>query len=673
MKRHLIIILLLVLTTTVYGQTKDRRAELDIKGNVREISVSPDEKIWLVTALSNIYYTNNIDSNWHFGNPVVESKDLFDIDLFELIERPNLNRISFFNKDTAIMTGYISANNEESKKNGYYFTKDAGKNWELKDFGGDAWIYTVYTDKQGNAWMGGLSKTIYYSNDFGQSWKILKVALKISDRIYSIDMIDAQNGIIGSDDNEILITTNNWKTSKNIPTPFDQKQNINNQRIKSINPDKRISKIQIWNNYIVLKQDEEIFYSEINNIEWKSFPVKVFDFELDKNSKTLFVIDDSLRILSFSSPNNYHLITNERLTSKPVDMKAVNGSLFVASFEYEIYKVNQNGLIRTIPYTTERKIEEPIIVKEGNKLIWGINGKQLYLADNPERDWYRENVLDFLVEDFRLLNDTVAILWDGRKNNYIYSLSDHTAKIYCPEAPLQTFLDSPIQTVIIESVSSGCFHLTNDVVRYERINDSTLETKKAIVHDENYRKDSVYFNNRININSLTKILTDINSNPSKIPTIKEFQFTESNIKDYLAIVDEKIKTNDFDFIRNHKEINEEFYYAVPAMLDTLNNDIIAKIIDERTDCMSTTSNRFKIQIINQNNDTIRISRLYYCETVPWQFPWELKFNEQYFNCNSIEFSKLIKSMIPDNFNDKELFSNPLFIFEIANYLWNKEE
>jgi hypothetical protein len=63
--RQSIYILVLFFATTALGQTKDRRAELDIQGRIQEISVSPDEKIWLVTLAGNIYYTNNIDSNWH--------------------------------------------------------------------------------------------------------------------------------------------------------------------------------------------------------------------------------------------------------------------------------------------------------------------------------------------------------------------------------------------------------------------------------------------------------------------------------------------------------------------------------------------------------------------------------------------------------------------------------
>ncbi len=662
--RLTIYILTLLFTTTVFGQKKDRRAELDIKGRIKEISVSPDEKIWLVTAIGNTYYTENIDSNWHYGKPIFQSTDKFGFD------NPHLERISFFNKDTAIMTGYISISKKEYKKNGYYLTKDAGKNWNLLDFGGNSWIYTIYTDKQGNAWMGGLSKEVYYSNDFGQSWKTLKLPYKNSDRTYGIYMTDSKNGIASSDHNEILTTTDNWKTVKHIPTPLDQ---MKYQKDETGYSDERISKIQIWNNYIVLNQHGRVYYSDANNIDWKSFPTKVFDFEVDNDSKTLFAICDSLKIVSFTSPTKFHLLTNKRLSRNVIDIKAVNGSLFLLSNDYEVYKVNKNGFTHAIPYTTDERIAEPSIVKQGTKLVWGTNGKQIYLYDNNKREWYRENALNFYIDDFRLLNDSVAILWDGNNNNYIYSLNDHTSKHYFPETPLENFLASPVKALIINSGSQGCFHSYSDEVYYERVNDSTFETTAISVNRYQEKKPS-NFKNKISSSVLTTVLTDISSNPTVIPTFKDFRFTESDKKSYLKMVDNQIANKETDYLdRKKKSINKDFYYSVPAMLDTLNNSVIATILNQQEGLTSTTSNWFTIQIINQNNDTLNILRSYYIKTLPWNLPWKFEYNGQHFNCYNIEFSRLINSCIPDNFTDKGVFNNSRLIMEVADYLWNKKE
>lgn len=661
--RYSIYILTFLFTTTAFGQTKDRRAELDIRGRINEISVSPDEKIWLVTAIGNTYYTDNIDSTWHYGKPIFKSSDQFGLD------NPNLERISFFNKDTAIMTGYISISKRDAINNGYYLTRNAGRTWKLLDFGGDSWIYAIYTDKQGNAWMGGLSKELYYSNDYGKSWKTLALAYKESDRTYGIYMTDSQNGIASSDYNEILITTNNWKTSRSIPTPLDQNKY---QKEETGYSDERISKIQLWNNYIVLNQHGRVYYSDMTNIDWKPFPIKVYDFEVDNNSKKLFSISDSLKIVSFTSPTEFHLLTDKRLSSYPIDIKAVNGSLFVLASGSDVYKVNENGLTRAILYTTDKKITEPQIVKQGTKLIWGINGNQIYLADDNKRKWYRENVLDFNITDFKLLNDSVAILWDGKKNNYTYSLIDHKAKQYFPETPLETFLASPIKAFILNSGSQGCFHGYNNEIRYERVNDSIFETTTTSTNSSREKKSS-NFQNKISNSSLTKILTDISSNPSAVPSFKDFQITDADKKEYLTMVDDKIKSKETDYLGRKKKINKDFYYSVPAMLDTLNNSVIATILNQQEGWTSTTSNWFTIQTINQNNDTLNIVREYYVKTLPWNLPWKFEYKGEHFNCYNIEFSRLIHSCIPDDFTDKRVFSNSCLIMEVADYLWNKED
>lgn len=653
----------LIFTTSVFGQSKDRRAELDIQGRVNEISVSPDEKLWLVTAIGNTYYTDNIDSNWHYGKPLFEK----DTNVFSL-HNPFLERISFFNKDTAIMTGYISGSKEKYEKNGYYLTKDAGKTWELLDFGGDSWIYNVFINKRGNAWMGGSSGEIYFSKDFGQHWEKLNSPYNSSSRMNSIFMLNSTTGISGALNNGIYTTANNWKSNKKIKTHYDQKK----YRSSNEYSDHRIEKVLIWNNYFVVNQNGYIYYTESDNIDWKSFPIKVYDFELDNDSKNIFVISDSLKIFSFTSPTKFQPLTEKGLSSYPIDIKAVNGSLFIVSNDYQVYKISTNGMKQAIPYTTDKKIEEPRIVKQGTKIVWGINRNQIYLADNNEREWYRENALDFYINDFKLIFDSVAILWDGIKTNYIYSLSDHTPKKYFPDTPLKPFLTSPIKTFIINSGSQGCFHSYNDEVRYERINDSIFET--TIASFNGYRdKKSSNFSNKISGSLLTTLLTDISSNPSAIPTFKDFCISDNDKKYYLTMVDNQIKNKKVNYFGKRKKIIKDFYYSVTSMLDTLDNSIIETILNQPEGWTSTTINWFTIQIINQNNDTLNIVRSYYVKTLPWNLPWKFEYKGQYFNCYNIDFSRFVNSCIPEDFWDKGVFNNGFLIMEVANYLRNMEK
>ena len=597
--KQTIYILALLFTTTVFGQTKDRRAELNIQGRVKEISVSPDEKIWLVTAIGNIYYTENIVSNWHYGNPIFE-KEEGDFGL----NSPTLDRISFFNKDTAIITGYISGN-EKSRKSGYYLTKDAGKTWKLLDYGGNAWIYDVFVDNKGNAWMGGSSGEIFFSDDYGQHWKKLNSPYNSYSRMHSIFMLNETDGISGALHNDIYITSNNWKSSKKIESPFDQKKYINDRGYGD-----KIEKVLIWNDFIVVNQSGFIHYTKAYKIDWQPFPMKVYDFELDKETNILFAITDSLKVITLSSPTEFELLTEQRLLSFPLDLQVINHSLFIVSNKYDVYKVNKNGVTYAIPYTTDKKIEEPRIVKEGKNLIWGINRNQIYLADKNNRDWYRENVLEFNVSDFMLLNDSIAILWDGIKDNYLYSLKDHIPQKYFPEFPLETFLDSPVKTFSINSGSQGCFHSANDEVKYDRVNDTTFATTTFSANECRNKKPST-FNNTASAVSLANILTTINLKPSAVPLLKDFQITEKDKQNYLELLEIRLKDKNFDFFSGKKQINKDFYCSVPSMLDTLDNSIIQNVLNQTEVGWSSISNWFTNSINKLTNQILTKTR-YLC-------------------------------------------------------------
>ncbi len=654
-------ILSILITINVYGQTKDKRADIKIRGGVKEISVSPDESIWLVSSVGDIYYTLNIDSNWYYGNYTIDSTDELGLN------GPNLERISFFNKDTAIITGYISSNKKVYRKNGYYLTKDGGKTWELLDYGGNSWIYSIYTNKQGYAWMGGLSKELYFSNDYGMSWNTFKVPFNKSDRIYGIYMMDNQHGIIGSDHNEILITENNWKSSKKIPTPYDQ--NLFNIKTKG-NAEYRFLKTQLWNNYIVVNQNGSIFYTDKDNIQWKTFPFKIVNFEVDQNTQMLYTVSDSLKIYTFSSPFDFSLLSNIKISGYPYSLKIVNESLYVLSREKEVYKINKKEFKHSYPLTTVDRIEEPYHVVQGKKICWGIDHNKLYIADDHTRDWYRENRFDFNIKEINLLNDSLAMFWDG-KNNYLYSLKDHTPKLYFPETPLQSFLTSKVKTLTINAGSYGCFHNYNDEVRYVSVNDTLLKSTEAQTHEARKIMTSK-FNKHISKSSIANILSEINTQPTKMPKLNDFNITNADKKEYLLMVNKILRLDEADYFNTSNKISKDFYYSVPSKLDTLSNEIINNILIQDERWSSTTTNWFSVQLINQNNDTLNVNYQYYVESQPWNLPWTFEYKNQYFKCYNLDFSKLINESIPNNFTDKEVLSNGRLIFRVAQYLWNLE-
>ena len=676
MKRAILCLLLLMqclmatLAQEPSADTRDYRAVLDIKGRITEISVSPNEQFWLCTYLGNIYHTEHIDSNWHYDYlDTLPTKEKYD---YMSWYHPTLDRISFFNADTAIMTGYMYSSREfNSHKNGYYRTTDGGRTWNIRSFDGDGWIYEAYVDSIGNAWLGTADKTIHYSADYGEHFKALKIPLKKSDRIYSLYMEDAFRGIVGSSANEILFTKNNWNTAKNIPTPLDQKKVVANERT----PKPGVTKVFIWGPYLLAEQWGRVFYSQsTDNVDWQPLPIRLRGLTFDKDRNLLIGYDDSLRVLAFSSPTEYELFTQERIPEEPIDIKMMNGSLYMILEDGRVCRANPEGVICHKPYTIEHAIKEPDLTRNGEHLMWGEEDKQLYIAakqkySNQQPRWYREAELDFWTYDIKLLSDSIAILWDGSKN-HLYSLRDHNVKDYAPNEPLRDFLAAPVKKFIISSGSRGCFHYLEHYIEYSKSLDTlfiaTAMTKKKSHKDQ---RDSVIFR-AVSRQRLQQLLENINANPEKTPDIQDFNITKADKIRYVENVKERLTMGKYASNKIDKK-DSVFYISISNMVDSLDNATLYNILHADEGVISTTSNWFEVEFINQNNDTCSIRSSYYNNGNPWFLPWHLEYKGQHFNCFDLELSRFIERCITDDFHGHEAFDNVILLRKIADYYWQK--
>ena len=645
--------------------TRDYRAALNIVGRITEISVAPDEQIWLTTYMGGIYYTNSIDSNWHYGRLDPSAED--DKEDYLSLKKPNLNRISFFNADTAIMTGFMHFFDDwKSPYDGYYRTTDGGRTWELRSFGGEGRIYEACVNSRGDAWIGTAGKKIHYSDDFGEHFKALKIPFKKSDRIYALYMADAFRGIVGSEANEILITEDNWHTARNIPTPLDQKKVEASER----EDQPRVDKVLIWGPYLIAKQCGKSFYTlTTNKIDWQPFPVQIIDLSLDKGCNLLCAIDDSLRVLWFASPTEYGSPLNERLPAYPIDIKAVNGSLYMILANKMVGRANHEGLTCHIPYTTDHPIEEPWLKESGEHLIWGEEDGQLYIADKKDSCWYREAVLDFPTCGIKLLSDSVAILWDGLRN-HLYSLQNHTVKDYSYREPLRDFLAAPIKKFTISSGSRGCFHYNGHQIEFNAEGNSLFNAAvMSKVGGYQDRTDSLV-DITVNGAQLVRLLEHINANPDETLEIQDFKVTEVDKKHYMERLQKRLDMGWYDFNKIQNK-DKGLYDSVPVMLDGIDKATLYDILNMGEGFTSTTSNWFEVEFVNQNNDTCRIRSSYYEDGDPWFLPWRFEYNDQHFNCYSIALSHFINNCLTADFYGREAFDNAVLLMKIGDYFCQK--
>ena len=258
----------------------------------------------------------------------------------------------------------------------------------------------------------------------------------------------------------------------------------------------------------------------------------------------------------------------------------------------------------------------------------------------------------------------------------------------CRENPLHDFLSSPIQSVII---NSGYFVYRQDTLRLTANSDSTLQTGHALLthfyrkhhyDEEPYRIkcQRIRVKKEVNSRELRDILADIDRRPEQMPAITEFHITRED-KERFA---DRVKKADYTDLMNdliHSDIPDErwveelfsfkeFYLSVPKHIDTLGAETMSNILYKDDHWFSTGgADWFKVQITNENGDSLLFSNVYYHGNYAWFLPWSVTYNGIHFRCYLPALSQWVNDIIPKKFYGKEWFDNASFLMQAAHYLW----
>ena len=264
----------------------------------------------------------------------------------------NAEEVIKFNDDTIIIAGYfedITANTSNTH-NIVYKTCNGGKDWRPIKFDGDARIYTSTHFEDGHIWMGGSDEYIHYSKDYGETWERLNKPFIPNTRILSMFKKNDTSGDVGGHKNGLAITYDNWKTTTQIPTPLEQgKYKI----IKNSSRD-RVENIALLDSIILIDQNNYIYCSKINSINWKEFNIPVRDFIVKNDNKEVhlqsrhkvYVLNQNLDLLST------YLVDN-KFCEMPFEKQNINISKF---FDSKIKSV----VVKSISFTP---VENSMIVQ----------------------------------------------------------------------------------------------------------------------------------------------------------------------------------------------------------------------------------------------------------------------------------------------------------------------
>lgn len=673
--RRLLLLLCLVLATSLHGQDtallkqlgvnvcrENQRASIDLRGQ-NALAFAPDGKYWVVSNYGLAYFSDDFESEWHSATPVCQREPYYGF-----VE----HKLFFFSPDTALLTP-----GTWDPTNYYYLTVDGGHTWLKRDFGKSTAIRYGCMDDQKRLWLASRKSTIYYSEDRGQTFQTLHLPVKDTTLCLAfIYMQDGRFGLTGSHDyfdgQTLLFTDDNWVSVRRIPSPQDKEHRT------------QIDKALIWKDFWIVRIRDEVFYTSSAKVEWNHFPLNIVDFFLDHESGNLIAVTDDLQVMVFTSPTEYRLFCEEPLPARPVDATMRNGILYVYARGRILCKVDSSHVDYVSDYYTYEKKIDPKVVIEGEKILWGIDNDVLYIAGKQGREWYRHLRFQENASDITLLNDTVAMFWDGGRH-YTCTLRDGKTAPYTLTEPLHDFLSSPIQSVLL---NSGCSVYRQDTLRLTANSDSSLRAGHALLthfyrkhhYDDPYRikRQRIRIKKEVNSRELYDILADIDRRPEQMPAIAEFHITRAD-KERFADRVEKADCPMNDLIYSDIPIEiyveallsfKEFYLSVPEHIDTLGAETMSIILKDNYYWFSTGGAVwFEVQITNENGDSLLFSNISYPdEHYAWFLPWTVTYHGIHFRCYLPALSQWVDDIIPEKFYGKKQFDNASFLMQAARYL-----
>ena len=179
---------------------------------------------------------------------------------------------------------------------------------------------------------------------------------------------------------------------------------------------------------------------------------------------------------------------------------------------------------------------------------------------------------------------------------------------------------------------------------------------------------SVVFFNEISADSITSILSRIDTARSFNLSIKDFNVTNDDKADYIENINKLSKSHDqFEGVQITKD-NKDFFMKVSEYIDTIGTVTLQAALDMHDYKSSQEKEGFTITIINTADDSIEINS-HYSVYPAWHLPWTIKPGWHVFKCYDLGVTKFFSSCLPDSFRQKDTNENVMLMLQVAKYLY----
>lgn len=535
MKRTVLLtIMLAMVACTLQAQQRDRRADLEVRC-LRNAGVSSSGHIWMADRCGHVWTADGIHSTWC---TVMRPKDE------TLLSGHTFDRVMPFGNGTAVVGGFIAISHYDGDRYEPRYdcvlrTTDGGLTWDTVKMGeGKHWVSGVCRWSDGRLWIGSSQATspghLFYSADSGRTFTVLRTAFDVNVKIEDIYMVSADSGFLGTYDNQLYSTSDNWSTFHRIPTPRDQQ--LFDRGVKSVEP------LRPWKGYLIAIQGKKSFCTRIDTIAWRPTPLPLADFEVDTVTGRLWAVTDSGQLVLMYDMEHWRMF--DLTLNLPHSFCGMLGGRVYLLTTAGVVRVGEDGEADTCGfYTHERTLEEVFdsVARERGEYvsdalptfthggrIWRSDGSSIYLKD--ALGWYRIakplHIIKILPDLDR--DDRVIILCYNNKN-YSVDTAGHVEP-YTYRQPLVSFVESGLKGVIIKTYVSGCFNYDEQVMAYAREGDRLCEVLNTV--DSN-RWVTRYFP----ADSIERTLLRLGERYSQFPTPREFGLADGDVdleKVYLA-------------------------------------------------------------------------------------------------------------------------------------------
>ncbi|MEJ8802165.1 YCF48-related protein [Pontibacter sp. H249] len=659
--RILHLVLLLWMPLTGYSQG-EFLARLPVSGAVSELGISPSEEIWVGTRAGNVYYTKQIGGLWHFGP--FTSKDEYSLSI-----TGSFDRVSFFSKDTMMISGFIHG--ENGNQDFIYHSVDHGKTWNKVRFGNSSWLDAAYVNKNGKAWLSGSSQFIYHTSDYGKTWKTFPKVEQTGNLRFSTIYFacDEKTGLFGSFWNVLYRTSDNCISWEKLPTPLSQgKYTRLSKHDRPV-----IRKVRMFGGYYIINQQGRVFITKSDSINWEQLN-NIIDFEVTESDR-LYVIKQDRFVELYDSNFKPIWKSESKLKANPTAIAVRNESLFALTHE-TVYKVSPEVFISSDLYTDEVPIPEPYATVKYGGEVYGFQYKDILRYDKKSKSWYRYMTADFPIGNATVFDNRLLIA-DANLKQY-YALDEQLVQLTRYDLPKSLFDTSQnsIAEFHIETGSQGCFHSDNSRRSYIRKSGRLiLDTKRSTV---GYLSSMP---NEIDSNLLRQFIETVDESRFQTVSFTSLQISDRDISEFKRYIDreekrikktgiDKFKTDDlYAFLGENTDFG--FYKNVADSLSYIADEVIDQAFMQDYGNWSTTTEWRRVIFVFQDGKKLIVEsssdKPNYLHS-----PWTVDFEGLKLKSNSIHFGRMVDKLTRGDFLLSVAAEKNYALFKIADFLYRRK-